>query len=93
MREPDQRQHLVVAQAATRQPRLRSGNGMPSLSRSEPPAANNARVPGRPWSRHFALQPFPVPASPSLSGQILYVQWVQELAALRTSDALALHLF
>jgi hypothetical protein len=41
----------------------------------------------------LAVQPVPVPASPSLSGQILYVQWAQDLATLRTSDALALHLF
>lgn len=40
-----------------------------------------------------AVQPVPVPASPSLSGAILHVQWAQDLAALRTSDALALHLF
>ena len=40
-----------------------------------------------------AVQPIPVPASPSLAGAILHVQWAQDLAALRTSDALALHLF
>jgi hypothetical protein len=35
----------------------------------------------------------PVPAVPALAGQIVYAQWGQDLAALRTSGALALHLF
>ncbi len=38
----------------------------------------------------FAL---PVPANPALAGQILHAQWAQDLTSLRTSDALAVHVF
>ncbi|MGB3970160.1 MAG: hypothetical protein WBO45_25725, partial [Planctomycetota bacterium] len=40
-----------------------------------------------------ATQPLPVPPTPSLAGVIVHTQWGQDPAALRTSDALALHLF
>jgi hypothetical protein len=35
----------------------------------------------------------PVPGNPTLAGAIVYVQWGQELAAPRTSNALALQIF
>jgi hypothetical protein len=40
-----------------------------------------------------AVRAVPVPPTPALAGQIAFAQWGQDLAALRTSAALALHLF